>query len=266
MFKRTKKVNAGLRAWAAVAFAGMVIVNGLANILPLNGKTTGAISDSYANLFAPAGFTFSIWSVIYILLAAYTLYQINVFHTKQFKVKAETIEKITPLFIASSVFNIAWIFAWHYEVVWLSVLCIAGLLVMLAMIVEILRGVKTSPIETMIVKAPFSVYFGWITVATIANITTWLVSTKWDGGGVSDTVWTVVILIIGAVLGTLMVVRNRDFLYGAVLVWSYFGILVKHASATGWAGKYPMIIGTLWALLVMLIVITGLVARKVCNK
>jgi len=252
MLGRKPKEKRGLRVVAAVAFVVMVTVNALANILPINGQTSGEVSDKYANLFAPAGFTFAIWSVIYLLLAAYTVYQLVGLKGKS-QLKPEVLNRVTPHYIASSLLNAVWIFAWHYEVIWLSVILIAGILFTLIRINTILdENKKYTSRERLLVRAPFSVYFGWITVATIANVTTWLVSVKWDGWGWNAEQWTVTMLTVGVLIALATMYRFRDVLYGLVIIWAYVGILAKHLMDSGWGGDFPMVIGSLVSLLAIL--------------
>lgn len=93
-------------------------------------------------------------------------------------------------------------------------------------------------------RLPFSVYFGWITVATIANITVFLVSIGWNGFGIPESFWTVVVLLVGAMIGSWWMLRDRFVPYGLVLIWAYAAILFKHLSASGFDGKYPSVVGT----------------------
>ncbi|MCU0679334.1 MAG: tryptophan-rich sensory protein [Planctomycetes bacterium] len=224
-----------LKITAALAYVIMVGVNYLAVALPLAGRDTGAISDSYPNLFAPAGYAFSIWGVIYTLLALYVIYQ---FTRRDDALTA----RVNRLFIINALCNAAWIFAWHYDVIWLSVLIMLGLLITLIKIADILRTAALTPKERWLVRLPFSVYFGWITVATIANITVLLVSLGWNGFGLSQAFWTVVVLLVGAAIGTWRTLYDRNFSYALVLVWAYVAILYKHLSATGFDRRYPAVI------------------------
>ena len=265
VFFLKKKVDMKRRWFAAGAFAATLVLNSLAGSTTLlNGQNTAAISDKNVNLFTPAGYTFAIWGVIYLLLIAYTIYQLGwISKQKADKLKPETIEAITPYFIATSVLNCVWILAWQYEVLWLSVLLIVGMLHSLIRIEEVLKDKDMSVRERMLVKNPFSIYFGWITVATIANICTWLVSIKWDAWGLSPVFWTVSLLIIGAFVGLAGMLRNTNCAYGAVFIWAYLGILVKHVSDSGWNDHYPMVIGALWALLAVLVVAFGKTLHRV---
>ena len=184
--------NTYIKIFTGVAYVAMVAVNVMANSLPINNRSTGDISAAYPNLFAPAGPAFSIWGLIYLLLGVYVLYQF----VKKDQKTEDLLQKINPLFIATSIANISWIFAWHYDYIGLSVLIMATLLILLIKIAEILRTEQFTSLTKLFVWAPFSVYFGWITVASIANITVFLVSIGWNGFGVSDFVWTSIVLFI----------------------------------------------------------------------
>jgi hypothetical protein len=241
--------NTYIKILALVTYVAMIIVNFLANGLPINNRGTGEISDAYPNLFAPAGPAFSIWGLIYLLLGVYVIYQ---FVKKEQKVE-EVIQKINPFFIATSLANISWIFAWHYDYIGLSVCIMALLLVLLIKIADILRVEKFSSIEKLSIWAPFSIYFGWITVASIANITVFLVSLGWNGFGLADFVWTSIILLVGALIGILRMNKDKNIAYGLVLVWAYSWILFKHLSVSGFDGQYPSIIVTGIVCLILLI-------------
>lgn len=226
-----------IRVLTLVAYMVMVGVNFLAMYLPLGGKTTGEISDNYPNLFAPAGYAFSIWGLIYLLLAIYVIYQ--------FKRGDDVLAgKVNRIFILNALLNAAWIFAWHNDIIWLSVILIIGLLISLIRIANILRKSTLTERDLRLVGLPFSVYFGWITVATIANITVFLVSLGWGGFGLADSFWTVVVLLIGALIGSWRMLKDKFISYGLVLIWAYGAILFKHVSITGFAGQYPSVIVT----------------------
>ncbi len=244
-----------------VTYLVMVATNYLANALPLNGRETGEISDIYDNLFTPAGITFSIWGLIYTLLAIHILYQWGAFHEAG-RQNGALLRRVGILFSISSLANTAWVFAWHYDQILLSTVLIITILVLLAAIVVTLRDASLTTREQWLVRVPFSVYFGWITVATVANITVWLVSLGWDGFGLDSQTWAVIIVAVAAAIGTLTLVRNRDIAYGLVLLWAFTGILIKHTAADGWAGAYPAVIGTVIACLVVFAVAEVFVVLK----
>jgi hypothetical protein len=237
----------------AIAYIAMVTVNFLANSLPINNRTTGQISNDYQNLFAPAGLTFSIWGLIYLLLGAYVVYQF----VKKDQKSEKLLNKINPLFLATSLANITWIFAWHYDFIGLSVLIMLTLLVLLIRIADILRPEKLIFRDKLVIRKPFGIYFGWITVATIANITVFLVTTGWNGFGIADYVWTIIILMVGVIIGILRMRKDNNTVYGLVIVWAYLGILIKHISSGGYNGQYQLIIITIILCLVLYVFFLG---------
>lgn len=247
---------------AGVAYVAMIVVNFLANSLPINNRSTGAISDAYSNLFAPSGLTFSIWGLIYLLLAGYVFYQFVPFGKGANQKKEDFLQKINILFIVTSLANISWIFAWHYNFIGLSVLIMAVLLIFLIKIADILRMEQMTTQEKILISIPFSVYFGWITVAAIANITVFLVSIGWNGFGIEDFVWTSVVLLVGALIGVLRMYKDKNIAYGLVLVWAYLGILLKHLSASGFGGQYPSVIVTVILCLILFGFFVGRIIYK----
>lgn len=226
----------------ALTFILMITVNALANILPINGIGTGAVSDSYPNLFAPTGLTFAIWGLIYLLLLLFTIYFLGLFQGDKSTVKTDLLRKIGFAFSISSIANSIWIFSWHYGIIPLSMLLMVIILACLIFIMQSIKRENFTGLEKFFVRLPFSVYFGWITVATIANATALLVDMGWKGFGVSENVWMVIIIAIGTLIGVVTTIRNKDVAYGLVIVWAYFGIWLKHTAANGFAGEYPEVI------------------------
>ena len=215
-----------------LAVLSTIIVNILANSLPLNGKVTGELSDSYPNLFVPAGLTFAVWGVIYLLLILFAIYQFKFFFSKDAH-DFGFIEKIGVLFIVGSIGNIAWIFFWHYEQVLLS---LGAMLLLFASLLGIylrldIGNSKVSRQEFYFVHVPISVYIGWITVASIANITALLVDIDWQGFGIDQGTWTIVILAIVTLLTCLILFKRRDIAYSLVVLWALFGIFIKRMAA-----------------------------------
>ena len=175
-----------------VAFVGVIVVNALSTTIPLGGMSPGQLSDLYPNLFVPAGLTFSIWGVIYILLAIYVVYSL-VFSIRRADLDRTFMEKSAALFLISCLANIGWIFSWQYRVLPLSLVCMVVLL--LTLIAAYVRlGVgksKAGAVEKYMVHLPFSVYLGWISIATIANVTALLVNYKWQRFGLSESFWAI---------------------------------------------------------------------------
>lgn len=237
------------RLVALAAFGFMLVMNVLATTLPLNGQATNEISDRYDTLFAPIGFTFAIWGVIYLLLGVYTVVQLVADNA--------TIRTITPWFTASSLLNGAWIVAWHYEVLWGAAVIIGPLLWTLIMINKVTTASRTTLGSTVAIRIPFAVYFGWVTVATVANISAMLV--QWglgDGFWLSAETWTIVVLVVAVVIGSVTALVNSSPAYALVLVWAFWGILSRHVSPSEWNGDFPAVILAAQILLPLL----GLVA------
>lgn len=206
-----------VRILSLLFFSGMVYVNYLANSLPINGKTTGQLSDSYPNLFVPAGITFSIWGIIYLLLAAYCI--------AQFLPASKDMGKgISGLFILSCVLNGAWIVAWHYQKLPVSLLIMLGLLVCLTLI-----NLHIKDLPRGLLKATFGIYLGWICIATIANFTALLVDVGWGGFGISQQAWTVILIGVGtAIVATTLLKTNNPFV-GLSVAWAFIGIILKRS-------------------------------------
>ncbi|MDX9923984.1 MAG: hypothetical protein RBS48_04410 [Ignavibacteriaceae bacterium] len=252
-----------LKIFAALSYIVMIIANYLANALPLNGYTTGELSDMYHNLFTPVGFTFSIWGIIYLLLLVFLIYYIVASSKILDSIKKEKIDNIALLFIITSLINASWIFAWHFRFVGLSVLLMLGFLLSLIRVADIVNTLSLTKTERVTIKMPFGIYFGWITVATIANITAFLVSLGWSGFGIQDWVWMIVIALVGAVIGNLRGFKDQCGAYILVFIWAYSGILYKHLSVNGFNGEYPFIIGTIILCLISFVITIVLLANKI---
>ena len=210
-----------------VAVIATITMNILANALPLNGQNTGDISDRFQVLFVPAGYVFAIWGLIYIGFLAFGVYQALPSQRENPRLR-----RVGYLFVLSCVANIAWLFCWHYNQFALSVVAMLALLALLITIYLRLEiGVKpVSTAEKWTVNIPFSVYLGWITVATIANITDLLYYIGWSGWGLAPEVWAVIMLAAAVIITALMLLRRGDIAYALVIVWALLGITVKQLS------------------------------------
>jgi TspO/MBR family len=205
-------------------FLGVLTINTLAVTLPLNGKSTAELSDQYPNLFVPAGFTFSIWGVIYLLLLVFVSYQMR----SIFK-KTQTLSTRTQtLFAITCLLNICWILSWHYQFVLLSVLIMLTLLVTLILLfINIQKNLGRTFLEKMAIETPINIYLGWISVATIANVTALLVYFGWHGGMLSESTWAILLLFVGSILGLFMLFIKNNFAYISVIIWAFWGIYSK---------------------------------------
>lgn len=233
-----------------------IIVNGLANILPIGGKYTGELSDAIPNLFVPVGITFAIWGVIYVLIILFAIYLGKDLFKKDKKTKP-FLEKISFFFILASIGNIVWIFLWHYQQIALSLLAMILLFVSLLVIYLKLKiGVeKVTLNEKLFIHVPISVYLGWITVATIANVTAVLVDIGWDGFGISEQIWTILVIIVAAIITVLMLVTRKDYAYSAVIIWALIGIYLKRTSDDPFYGVQNQIAYTAVISIVIILII-----------
>jgi hypothetical protein len=217
-----------LQVGTIIAVILTIIVNSLANILPIGGKNTGELSDNIPNLFVPAGITFAIWGIIYVLIILFAIYLAKDLFKKE-KTTKPFLEKISFFFILASLANIIWIFLWHYEQIVLSLLAMIILFVSLLVIYLRLNiGIEiVSMKEKLFVHVPISVYIGWITVATIANVTAVLVTIGWDGFGISEEIWTILIILIATIITILILTTRKDYAYSTVIIWALIGIYLK---------------------------------------
>jgi hypothetical protein len=232
-----------------VGFLAVIAANTLAVLLPLNNNTTQALSDKYPNLFVPAGLTFSIWGVIYILLGIYTVYQM-VAAFRPAAQKRDFFDRIGVWFFISCIFNTGWIFAWHYEVMWLS-LAIMALLLLSLLVIYLRLGIgrrdDVSNTEKGLVHLNFSIYLGWITIAAIANVTAFLVRYGWNRFGLDEQFWTVIVIAVGVIITLGMIFIRNDIFHSLVVIWALAGILIKRLANPGTP-----------ALLIIIITIAGI--------
>lgn len=215
-----------LKQVAVIASLGMTLtLNTLANTLPINGLTTGEISDSFPVRFTPAGYVFSIWGVIYLGLIIYAIYQALPAQRGNAR-----LQSVAWPFVVSNVANSAWILAWHYQQFAFSLLI---MLLLFATLLHIYHHLGIGRFgaprnEALAVRLPFSIYLGWITVATVANTTIVLYNLGWRQGAAF---WASVAIIVALAIGLLVLKRRRDIAYTAVLVWAFIGIAVGQWSA-----------------------------------
>ena len=219
--------SALLKGSNIVAFVATVIVNGLAGSTTLlGGVNTAEISDANPTLITPAGYVFSIWGIIYILLAIFVIYQ-----ALPSQKEKEYPKKIGWLFVLSSTANIVWIFLWQYQILSASVILIFLLLAtLIAIYLRLNIGKSTASLrEKLAVHAPFSVYLGWITIASIANVAVFLVSEEWDGFGISPETWATLIIVVALVITLLVLATRKDIAYSLVIAWALTGIAVNQS-------------------------------------
>ncbi len=245
------KENRIWRWLALVGIAATITINVLANSLPINGLNTGEISDRFDIFFVPAGYVFSIWFLIYVGLIAYAVYQILPDNQENSR-----LDRAAVWVVLASAANIAWIFCWHYLLFGWSLLAMTLLLLSLIMIYTTLKIGRepVDPGEYWLVRVPFSIYLGWISVATIANVTQVLFVFDWGGWGISEEIWTAVMLAVATVLGWIMALDRRDIPYLLVLIWAFTGIALKFpgtqlVAVSAWAASGLLAAAVLWTAL-----------------
>lgn len=248
--------SSSLTRWLnIVAFAFTVLVNGLAGSTTLlGGKVTAEISDTNPTLITPAGYVFSIWGIIYILLGVFVVFQaLPSQQGKDFQ------KKIGWLFILSSIANIVWIFLWQYEYLVFSVVLMFLLLASLISIYLRLNigKTKTETGEKLAIHLPFSVYLGWITIASIANVAVTLVSLNWDRFGISEETWAILVIIVALIITLLVIGTRRDIAYALVIIWALVGIAVKQSA-------YPTIVllTEICAIVIAVALVTAILLTK----
>ena len=244
-----------IRTLNILAYVLLVSVNALANLLPLNGLNTGEISDRFSIFFVPAGYVFSIWGVIYLALGAFVIYQALPANRSNARMG-----RVDVFFLLSCAANIAWLYLWHYEqfpLTLLAMLTLLGTLLVIYNGLEIGKRAATR-IEYWLVHIPFSIYLGWVSVATIANVAQVLYFFGWDGLGIAPEMWTVTMLVVTAGLASIMAVSRADAAYLLVLIWAVTGIAIKQAET-------PIVAITAWAVtgfLVFMLLIAFLQRRR----
>ncbi len=204
-----------------------IVINILANALPINGLNTGQISDNFDVYFVPAGYVFSIWGVIYIGLISYAIFQALPAQRENPRMRA------TGWWVAlGGIANSIWIFLWHYQQFPLTLVAMLTLLASLIVVYLRLGTGRTSvsTAETWAVRVPFSIYLGWITVATVANITDVLDYLNWNAFGIAEETWMVIVLTAVLVIAGLMIFTRSDIAYTLVLLWALAGIALKFAA------------------------------------
>jgi len=247
-----------------LGFVGTVVVNTLANILPINNITTGELSDLYPNLFVPAGLTFAIWGLIYVLLGIFVVYPL-IPSVRRDAQKVDFVHRIGPLFFISCLANIGWIFAWHYQILPLSLilmLILLGCLLTIYLRLNIGKSEATKA-QRYFVHLPFSVYLGWITIATIANVTALLVDINWGGWGPSEQFWAVAVIIVGIAIALSVLFTRKDIYYSLVVDWALLGILLKRLSVTTVPDQSVVVVTIVGLVLITAGVIAQLIRKQV---
>ena len=219
-----------------VILAITLVINGLGAVGFINGNSQKEISDRYLTLITPSPSTFSIWSVIYVLLIASSIVMILKSNEEYYK---NVIDKITPLFRLSSLLNIFWIVIFSYEQLAISVLFIFGFLIVLSLILDRLLSIPSQ--GKFLIPLTFGMYTGWLFIATVVNISATLVKMNWNGFNISENIWAIATVVVAVVLVFLVNTKNKNAVFPLPIAWALFGINKFLRAPEGFAGMYPML-------------------------
>ncbi|MEM9830188.1 MAG: tryptophan-rich sensory protein [Bacteroidota bacterium] len=227
-----------IRWIVVVLFIATLAMNYLSQGVLFEGQTIGAVSDKYSTLITPAGYAFAIWGLIYLTLGAYVYHQAFRADRTQY---AYT-QAAFPL-ILNLIANSAWLVAFQLEYIALSVVIMLVILVTLIQLVTLWTNDRTVPAwEKWQMRIPFTLYLGWISVATIVNFSVLIKYTGWNALGLSEPIWVMIMTSVGAALALLVLFATRSKLYPLVFVWAYVAIAVAQqdnqlifTTALGWA-------------------------------
>ena len=262
--KSIKLRNVKVKYLSLILFSLVIYTNYLANALPIGGVTTGEVSDLLDNLFIPTGFTFSIWGIIYLSLFIFLISLIKINEEQK-----PFLSKVVVLFNINCLLNITWIFAWHFKIFPLSLIIMLGLLYTLILISTLIKTchkeLKSSYLYN-ISSFSFNIYFGWITVATVANFTGLLVSLEWGGFGISHELWTSFMIVVAAIIASITFIKNRAIWYLLPIMWAFYGIYYRHTVYLD--SEYPLVINTLLLgiSILIILVISSIFFKKINFK
>ncbi|WP_409482561.1 hypothetical protein P5008_04180 [Helcococcus ovis] len=219
-----KSISTKVKSWInLIVFAITLIINYLTASGFINGMSQKVVSNKYNTLITPAGFTFSIWGLIYLLIGISLVYML--LNNKETRVKS-LINILTPIFLFNCLFNILWNISFLYEKIGLSTIFIFLMLVNLILINKKLYNNKKE-IKYKLTSLAFGIYAGWLTIASFVNMLAFLVSINWDGFGISQTIWAPIILLVTIIISILVNMKLNNSVYLLPIAWAIFGIIMK---------------------------------------
>lgn len=246
-------MSAKKKAWVNLGLLLLtLVVNALGAMGVINGLSQGEISDRYATLITPASFAFSIWSVIYTLLFLSLIVMIMKHQSAYFE---KAIHKISYLFWATCLLNITWIVTFSYLWIGLSSVFIFIFLIVLVFIIQQLRTIHSK--KRWLLPLTFGLYGGWLFIATVVNIATWLVQIEWNGFGLSDEIWSIIILLVAVILTTLVTLVLKNAAFPLPVAWGYFGIYNNLFEPEGYSGDFTVL---QWIAIAGVVVLIGAAA------
>lgn len=220
---KTAYIYTIVQRWVFLAAVVLLIVlNFLSTSIPFGGQTVAEVSEKYPSLITPAGYAFAIWGLIYLTMAIFAVFQLN----KGKKIRLFRI--IFPYFLLNVISNVLWLVAFQHELIGVSVLIMAVTLGSLIVIFKYFYRLKGSLSTThrYFFQVPFSLYFGWITIASIVNVAAFLSSLEIGFLNASAPLFAMIMLIIGTALGLYVLLSRNDYIYISVLIWAYVAIWV----------------------------------------
>lgn len=219
-----KSISTKVKSWInLIVFAITLIINYLTASGFINGMSQKIVSNKYNTLITPAGFAFSIWGLIYLLIGISLVYML--LNNKKTRVKS-LINILTPIFLFNCLFNILWNISFSYEKIGLSTIFIFLMLVNLILINKKLYNNKKE-IKYKLTSLAFGIYAGWLTIASFVNMLAFLVSINWDGFGISQTIWAPIILLVTIIISILVNMKLNNSVYLLPIAWAIFGIIMK---------------------------------------
>jgi hypothetical protein len=251
-----KKILALLNLFSVIL---VIAVNYISQAIRLNDTTIGEISSKYDNLFTPASYAFAIWGIIFLSLLGYGIFQVRLAF---FSDKPNAfIEQTGYWFLVANMLNCVWVIAFVYNYTGLSVLIMLGILFSLIKIIGNTNMERWDAPKSTIafVWWPICLYSGWISVATIANISAYLTKIGWEGAPFSEVSWTILMIVIATILNLIIIWKRNMREFAAVGVWALFAIFVRHKESLETIG-YAALIGSV--IIFSYIVLHGFQNRK----
>ncbi|MCR9173925.1 MAG: tryptophan-rich sensory protein [bacterium] len=211
-----------------IILIGLIYWNYYTNTGAINGNTVGGVSDNFENLFTPASYAFAIWGVIYLGLLILGIYWIYLAFSKPRE--SVSIVQAAPSLIVAHFGNAVWLWFWLHEETGKALLVMFGIL--LALIITSLKIRKlvghVKSIDKWLIHLPIGLYFGWISVATIANVASHLAGIGWTGG-IGESMWATIAVAVATLLGIFMLLKRKNYVFACVVVWALIAIAVRHS-------------------------------------
>jgi hypothetical protein len=260
-----KSSNIILVSINTVTLLATLAVNALANIVPINGFQTGDISNSIPNLFVPYAPTFAIWALIYVALIISVIYQWMIVNNQE---KRHHIEVLGLYFSFANILNALWIISWHYLRIVTSLIIMLLLLYFLILLYVRVHKLEGPLSYNITIRFPISLYLGWITIATAANVTTLLVSIGWNNFGLAPYIWAIGLITVATIINILVAFIWKDIWFPLVGIWSLFGIYQKRMIESNHINTMVALAALIGLVFIAFSVVITLIikGRKVANE